>query len=347
MYVVDAQVPELRAYAPDGTFLATLGGPGEGPGELKQPDGGLAVLSDGRVLVRDPGNARIQVYSANGEAVDTWPIRGGFNTSQPFYRTRADEVHALILLDPDADVTDWSFGMVRIGPDGVPGDTLIPPDLGYEAPNLEARREDGDNVSVSITPVPFSPSEEWALHPEGYFVHGLSTEYRLTVLRPDHPVRIERAYEPASVTSGEKAEEEARVTRNLRMTEPGWRWNGPPMPDVKPPFSDLYVGTDGRIWVQAHQSAVDVGDPLYDPKDPDAVEDRWREPVVFDVFGADGAYQGRVSTPLGFRTSPTPGAYHSMDSKLASGDTHVWATTRDDFGVQRVVRFRIELEGPV
>ncbi len=61
IYVVDAQVPELRAYGPDGVFKAIIGGPGEGPGEIKRPDGGLAVLSDGRVLVRDPGNARIQV----------------------------------------------------------------------------------------------------------------------------------------------------------------------------------------------------------------------------------------------------------------------------------------------
>jgi hypothetical protein len=336
LYVVDRQVPELRAYSPDGVFLSILGGPGEGPGELKNPDGGLAVLSDGRILVRDPGNARIQVYAPDGEDLDTWPIRGGFNTSQSFHLTRADEVHSLILLDTEADVSEWTFGMVRIGPDGIPGDTLIPPDLGYEAPTLEAREQSGDNNSVSISSVPFSPSEDWAIHPDGYFVHGLSTEYRFTVLRPDQPVRIERTYEAAPVTGGEKAEEEVSMTRSMRFTEPGWRWNGPAMPDVKPPFSDLYAGRDGRIWVQVHQTAVDVGDPLYDPKDPDAVEDRWREPVTFDVFEADGTYAGRVFTPMGFRTHPSP----------IFGETHVWATTRDDFGVQRVVRFRIELDEP-
>ena len=334
LYLVDGQVPELRAYDVDGTFRAILGSPGEGPGELNQPDGGLAVLSDGRILVRDPGNGRIQVYGPDGEALDTWPIRGNFNTSQPFHLTHADEVHSLILLDTDADVSEWSFGMVRIGPDGIPGDTLLPPDLGYEAPRLEARDQSGDNNSVSISPVPFSPSDDWAIHPDGYFVYGLSTEYRLTVLNPDQPVRIERTYEAAQVTGGERAEEEAHMTRSMRFTQPSWRWNGPAMPDVKPPFSDLYAGRDGRIWVQVHQAAVDVGDPLYDPKDPDAVEDRWHEPVTFDVFESDGTYSGRVFTPMGFRTSPSP----------IFGETHVWATTRDDFGVQRVVRFRIELE---
>ena len=336
LYVVDRQVPELRAYDPDGIFLAVLGSPGEGPGELNEPDGGLAVLSDGRILVRDPGNARIQVYAPDGEALDTWPIRGGFNTSQPFHLTHADEVHSLILLDTDADVSEWTFGMVRIGPDGVPGDTLMPPDIGYEAPTLEAREQDGDNNSVSISSVPFSPSEDWTIHPAGYFVHGLSTEYRFTVLRPDQPIRVERTYEAAPVTRGERAEEEAHMTRDMRFTQPSWRWNGPAIPDLKPPFSDLYAGRDGRIWVQVHQTAVDVGDPLYDPRDPDALEDRWHEPVTFDVFESDGTYAGRVFTPMGFRTSPSP----------IFGETHVWATTRDDFGVQRVVRFRIELEEP-
>ena len=334
IYVVDAQVPELRAFSPEGVFQAILGRPGEGPGEIKQPDGGLAVLSDGRVLVRDPGNARIQVYGPDGTSLDTWPIRGGFNSSSPFFQTDADEVHTLILLDPGADVLDWKMGMVRIGPDGTPGDTLVPPDVGYEAPRLEARHEEGDDRSVSVNSVPFSAGEDWAIHPGGYFVHGLSTEYRIDLLKPTGPVRIERDYEPVPVTRGEKSEEEARTTRNMRFTEPGWRWNGPPIPDVKPPFRDIFVGRDGRIWVQVHQAAVEVEDPDYDPTDPDSVEDRWREPVAFDVFREDGTYEGRVATDLGFGLYPTP----------VFGETHVWATTTDDLGVERVVRFRIEVD---
>jgi hypothetical protein len=332
IYVVDAQVPELRAYGPDGVFQGLIGRPGEGPGEIKQPDGGLAVLSDGRVLVRDPGNARIQVYGADGEPLDTWPIRGGFNTSSPFHQTRADEVHALILLDPEADVSDWRMGLVRYGPDGTPGDTLVAPDVGYEAPTIEARGEDGRSASVS--PVPFAPREEWALHPDGYFVHGVATGYHIDLLKPTDPVRIERSYQPVSISRGEKSEEEARATRSKRYTDPNWRWNGPPIPDVKPPFLGILTGRDGRIWVNVHQAAVQVDDPDYDPTDPESVENRWREPVAFDVFEADGTYQGRVTTDLGFRLYPTP----------VFGETHVWATTQDDLGVQRVVRFRIEVD---
>lgn len=335
LYVVDGQVPDVRAFSPEGRFLRTVGTPGEGPGEIKSPDGGLAILSDGRILVRDPGNARIQVYAPSGEALATWSIRGGFNTSSPLFRDRQDNVYTQILVDPQADVRDWVIGLVRIGPDGVAGDTLIRPDAGFEAPELEARREDGENRSVSRTGVPFSPSEESTLHPDGYFLHGVSNAYTFSLLRPGSPLIIERAGEAAPVTTGEKAEEEARVTRNMRTTQPNWRWNGPAMPDRKPYFGDLYAGRDGRIWVVIPQPGVEADDPDHDPTDPNSVPDRWKEPVAFDVFEDDGTYLGRVTTPMEFSLYPTP---------RFDGD-RVWAVTRDDLGVQRVVRFRVAREG--
>ena len=338
IYVVDRQVPDLRAYAPDGTYIATLGRPGEGPGELKGPDGGLAVLSDGRVLVRDPGNARIQVYGPDGKALETWTARGGFSTSSPLYRTRDDHVHTQILVDPKADLDDWVIGLVDIAPDGTPGDTLIPPDAGYEAPYIEARVDEGDNHSVSRNSVPFSPTEQSVFSPDGYWIHAISTDYRIDLLRRDAPpLRIERVYEAVPVTAGEKAEEERLATRNMRYTNPDWRWNGPPIPDRKPPFTRILTGRDGRIWVVVSQPAVEVDDPTYDPKDRSSVPDRWREPIVFDVFEPNGTYLGRVRTPMGFSLYPWP---------VFDAD-HVWAIIRDDLGVQKVVRYRIRADSAV
>ena len=329
IYVVDRQVPELRAYGPDGVFRAVIGPAGEGPGELKGPDGGLAVLSDGRILVRDPGNARIQVYSPEAEALDAWPHRGGFFTSTPMYRDRRDNVYVSTLMDPQADIRDWVIGLARISPDGLPGDTLLPPDGGYEAPALEARSPDGSGVSR--TSVPFAPTEEWTLHVDGYFLHGISTEYRIDVLNPEGPVRIIRRFEPVPIAAAERAEEEARISRNMRRTQPGWRWSGPAIPDQKPPFRDIYAGRDGRIWVSVSLPSYERDDPDYDATDPEAVEDRWRDGVGFDVFEPDGTYLGRVTTPEGFATYPTP---------IFNGEL-VWAAMIDDLGVHRVVRFRV------
>ena len=325
---MDSQVPTLRVYSADGTWLANWGRHGEGPGELGQPDGGLTVLSDGRIVVRDPGNARFQVYSSDGTPLDTWPvIRGGFNTSNPFALQGDTIMTPQVINLETADVADWKTGYVRVSPTGQILDSMEVPDVGYEAPSLRASLEG----STSINSVPWSPTEDWAWHPDGYFIHGVSDRYAFTLLRPGSPLRIERTAETIPVLAGEREQSIATTTRNMRGTDPNWRWNGPAIPDTKPPWRDLYTGRDGRIWVYRQGAAYEVEDTDFDPTDPDDIEIRWQQDSMFDVFESDGTFLGTVDVPRGFSTYPTP---------IFDGD-NVWATVRDDFDVQQIVRFRI------
>jgi hypothetical protein len=335
IYAMDRHVPALRVFEPDGTYRATFGRGGGGPGEYEQPDGGLNVLSDGRVLLRDPANARIQVFEPDGTPAGAWRIRGGFNTSSRMIVDTLDRAYTILLLDPEAEVRDWRSGLVRIGPDGTPGDTLVLPDTGFEAPRLEARLETEGGVNVSINSVPFGPGEFAILSPHGYFIHGISTEYSLTLLRPDGPVRIEKAWDPVPVTSGEKREEEEQTTRSMRQTDPGWDWDGPPIPDTKPPYTRVYAGEDGTVWVRVSRPGVRRDDPDFDPTEPDAVREEWSESIVFDVFDEDGRYLGAVRAPEDF--SPYPSPIFTRDRVLA--------TTRDELDVQRVVLYRVSLPG--
>jgi hypothetical protein len=272
IFVLDSQVPAVRVYDENGEFVATLGRRGGGPGELSQPDG-MAVLSDGRVVVRDPNNARMQLFTADLQPGGEWSvIRSGFNTSNPVWVTRGDTMATMVLRDPEAIVTEWRFGLQRISPDGAIVDTLTVPRVLADPPYLVASREG----STSQTSVPFSPRETWALHPEGFLVHGVTSEYRFCLLDSDGPMRVERVVEPIPVAGGERDEEEHRVTANMRRTQENWRWNGPPIPGVKPPYRSVHVGRDGRVWVQASMPAVEGDDPDYDPTDPRSVPDRWK-----------------------------------------------------------------------
>ena len=93
---------------------------------------------------------------------------------------------------------------------------------------------------MSVNLVPFTPTEHAELSPKGYFIHAITTDYSLTLLRNEAPpLRIQKSYTPVPVAAGERAEEEAQEIRNMRGTDPNWRWNGPPIPDVKPPFQHL------------------------------------------------------------------------------------------------------------
>jgi hypothetical protein len=328
IYVMDQQARELRVFGPDGIHRGTWGRDGGGPGEFGGPDGGLTVLSDGRVVVRDPGNARLQVFGADGSTLEEWPvIPGGFSTSSPMWLTGDDTLLTLVLMNLGAPIEDWRSGLQRVSSDGEILDTLEVPESDYEPAFLEASTE--NNVSRST--VPFWPGEHWSWHPDGYFVHGIAREYVFTLLRPEGPLRVERVVELPSVTAGEAREERARRTANLRRTDPNWRWNGPDIPDRKPPYDEIYTGLDGRIWVYRQGPGVEVDDPDHDPSDPDAVEDRWRDTPLFDVFESDGTFLGTAEAPLNFSRYPNP---------VFRGD-RVWATTRDELGVQRVVRFRV------
>jgi hypothetical protein len=342
IYVMDGQVPALRKYGPSGEYEATLGREGEGPGEYRGPDGGLAVLADGRVVLRDPRNARLQVYSATGEPLATWPIRGNFNTTNPLVVDTGGRIYTQVLLDPEAHVSDWRLGLVAYETEGgTPVDTVPAPTWDYDEPRLMAQRSSGDDTSTSISGVPFAPGSSWAFSPLGRMVGGLSTRYAIDQYLPDGQVlRIEREARPVEVTAGERANREDIARWSMRQTQPDWTWNGPSIPAEKPPFRSVYAGTDGRIWVLLHQPArpvpedelVTSGTDGPNPRPPV----RWREPVAFDVFEPDGTYLGLVRAPDGFALDPTP----------VFGPDRVWAVVRDAYDVQYVTRFRIAPADP-
>lgn len=332
IYIYDRQVPALRKYAPDGTYVATFGREGGGPGEYKQSDGGLAVLPDGRVLLRDPGNARINVYSSTGEILDHWELRGGYFTSRPLYADTAGRVLTQIWGRNAAG--ERYGGLQPYGPDGVKGDSMMAPQWDHEPPTLSGSRE---GMSI-MNSVPFSPTQQWTFSPYGYYVGGLSTRYAVDVFRPQGGVlRIERIVDPVAVTADEKANAEERATHNFRRSFPDWKWNGPGIPDRKPPFRSIYAGRDGRLYVQLSQPGERIpAEELDASDDPNASPpNRWREPVLFDVFEADGTYLGQIRAPERFRTGPQP---------VFDGD-RVWAVVTDELDVEYLTRFRLTDRG--
>jgi len=339
IYVLDAQVPIIRAYGPDGTFEFNVGRKGGGPGEYDYADA-IAVLPDGRLIVKDPGNTRISVFSSRGEFITTWPHPSpGFNTDRRYYVDTLGNSYPMALRERGLPPWEWRYLLVRTSPNGAILDSLLAPTWDYQPPQLTASRpaSSAGGPSASSRAVPFSPGSAWTFSPLGYFVGGLSTEYRIDLYRRNAPVlRIERVWTPVPVSEEERDGEEHRISVNMRRQYPGWRWNGPPIPETKPPFTGMFADADGRIWVILSQPGV----PTMTAEEARETETRtgrapmrFRQPLAFDVFASDGSYLGRVDAPATLRSEPEP---------VVIGD-QMWAVTRDELDVATVVRFHIVL----
>jgi sugar lactone lactonase YvrE len=70
-YAVSQDSKTLTKLSPDGTVLATLGGPGTGEGQFVTP-GGAAVDSLGALYAADLGGVRIEKFDASGEYVTSF-----------------------------------------------------------------------------------------------------------------------------------------------------------------------------------------------------------------------------------------------------------------------------------
>jgi DNA-binding beta-propeller fold protein YncE len=72
IYVTDGYGnARVHKYAPDGRYLMGWGSPGTGPGEFNLPHN-IACDEEGRVLVADRENHRIQVFDGNGKFLGQW-----------------------------------------------------------------------------------------------------------------------------------------------------------------------------------------------------------------------------------------------------------------------------------
>jgi hypothetical protein len=304
IYVVDADVPAVRVYGWDGTWRRDIGREGQGPGEFLRPDR-VATLEDGTVLVteRPP---KITLYTPEGEYLDTWSW-----TARVF---RANQ--RLVVVDgvPFVDSIEQEgesaadrrtrYGMQAAGPEGKVGGLR-------EFRRLDVPSRTGLTYRDGrlYTPVPFMPYTVDAMLPSGQVVYGDSEQYRFT-LEDASGARtvVERRVDLIPVLPEEREAYERFTTAEIHSRDPGWTWNGSPIPPTKPAFHAFYPAVDGRLLVQRKGEGVRLEPPGCndDPKPDDFTGalgsgDQpgvcWRDRHIWDVFGGDGRYLGELDVP--------------------------------------------------
>lgn len=343
MYVYDRQVPALRKYDAAGKFVKQFGRKGQGPGEYLNA-GGLAVLPDGRVLLWDTGNWRVNVYAADGAIQPSWSTLSGsggnvtMSTGRALMVDTASRIYIKRRLF--ARVGESRTVWIRYRANGSPIDTIDLPAFSYAPAQLQATSASGN--ASSTAPVPFWPVPQSAMSPLGYLVTGVPDRYAFEIHSqgPRSVVSVRRNVQPPSLTSHERDSARTALTERMGRTQPGWSWNGPDIPKVKPFYAGLSVGEDGRIWLPIIPEVTPVVGSVSSmgagmgrvgrgpPRSADSRSSGTPRPALFDVFETDGTYLGQVRIPPRVSTVVRRGDY-------------VWGVEFDEDDVQRVVRFRI------
>jgi len=342
-YVAEDDGP-LRSYDAAGRFLATVARVGGGPGEVRNVTG-LTATSDGRLIARDGGNARLNVYGPGGEALDHWPLRNTRTEhgQNAVIGTAGDHVH-LAINPPLATGADQVIefprpAFVRLGADGAALDTVFITERYVEAcPVLSDgwfRRGWHEDSRVFYIPKP-----KWTIGSDGSLIVGCPATYEFDVRRPDGSVlRVSRIWKPLIASTEELDAFKLGLTLESRQIGlEDWSFRGPELPRARPAYDRILTATDGRIWVWPTQPRVPWELPVEAVRSG-LPERFWQEPGTgaFDVFEPDGRWLGSVRIPPEWPYTPYP----DTPDPFIRGDT-IWAVTVDSLEVQYLSRYEVD-----
>jgi hypothetical protein len=184
--------------------------------------------------------------------------------------------------------------------------------------------------------------------PLGYFVTGVNSKYSielrvppvlatgqvgapLRAWRPGDPViSIRRDVPSVPVSAAERADHRGAIETDMRAADPAWNWTGVDIPSAKLPYSRIFTGLDGRIWVlvAAPSERAPAGAVTALLGGATLPSTHWRQPRLLDVFEPDGTYLGQVQFP------------YDAVPLVMRGD-NVWMVARDANDVQSVRRYRV------
>jgi hypothetical protein len=347
VWLLDQGGTSVRQYNSSGRYVGAIGRRGQGPGEFQQPTS-IVQLPDGRLAVWSYRSRRLNTYSEQGQVIDTWRIPAlRLDPRADAFVAGHDGNFYLRLDDPAFRPGRWPLTAPRyvtvMGRDGTIGDTISTeelPDVSIEHVNIVRKLPSG-GYSITRPPFPYSPSTTIEWNPLGFWITGFTNRNSFELRFPPAGARSWRAGDPVvsvrwNASPVHLAGEERRQLQEY-YDQYISRWPkqyhvGPAdarVPDVKPAWSAVFAGQDGRIWVK-----VPLASEPYEPTKAEMAANPnmgmvwWRDPVAYNVYESDGTLLGRVRVHYG--------------RILATRGDRVWAVQEDSDGVQRVKGFHIE-----
>ena len=229
IYVLDGGKDHIVVFDRDGTFLRTLGGPGQGPGELAGNN--TVEIFGNRVVVGDDRNRRLSLWDLSGNLIEDVPygqLRIGLG--EP---STDDSFVNWVITDRNEDTMEW---------------TLFRYSLELEELNryTSLRAPTSLKIGDGFTPHDSTARVAYAADPDGPVYVTRGDNYQLLAYdadgRAEWALRV--AQEPPPFTR-----EMRQKTLDIYYNPPEVSINDSGWPDSLHTLDRLIVDGRGRLWV--------------------------------------------------------------------------------------------------
>lgn len=319
--VLDQQAQRVQIYGADGRYLRSIGGPGNGPGELSGQTTGLFVGRGDTIIIADMGNARINVVPLDGEPTSFpirleqgIPLRFDMSESGDLVAQRRSMNAATAGAEPTDLITLQTY-------DGTLTDTLLTPKRG------QSFELSGGAPSFKL----FAAEPMWTMMGNDRIAYASNDVYRINVYDADGALRqvVTRPHEARPVSEADREIVLGMIRQSMEKAgmppeNVGMMMNAISFADTWPAFTQLRGGPDGTLWVQRLRYIDDLTEEEqanWNPQLDNGSAD-------WDVYESDGRYGGVVTMPDGF----TPFVFDG---------NRIYGVFRDDFDVQYVKAYEL------
>lgn len=259
IFVADRQAHEVRVFDSEGTHLFSIGGQGEGPGQLNRPCC-PAFGPKGHLWVRDEQNRRFNRYRLDGQqAKPAGQIRMTHSFFGLMTATTFDEKGRLVSVGGQRRESGLSRTVRRHRTleNETARKRLVPEAPDDRVPAFEFETGGGGTARY---PQPMGPRAMHAHAPGGDWAFSITDRYEVVRFNAagDTLHVIERSVQGPTLSSDERERTKKYLQRVAEQA--GTNLGGLPfgVPDRKPPIGDLFFDAEGHLWVQ--RSVADTAD---------------------------------------------------------------------------------------
>lgn len=254
IYVLDGRAAEAKVFSQDGEYLRSIGGRGQGPGEMQRPLF-LQITADNELVVHDYATQHFIYFSLDGQFLRQ---RANWKTEHPAQPVKIDQQGNLIGLE-----------------------ILAPPPMGGKI--LRKYNSNFEQImTLAEQPPDMAAKTEYnILRPTFYFdvfandniILGHSEKYELDILNPEGKLikKILKKHRRMRIRDDDKDFYRERYESFIKI---GGKLK---FPDSFPCFSDIAVDDKGRIFVKTFEREKNKKDTFY-----------------FDLFDEEGKYLAKM-----------------------------------------------------